>query len=640
MSQATLLFFLFVILALPISSAMLAGLIADRYRWITPLASTILHILLATLAFIVAISRWNEEVFIWNANWFELGSHSISIGFFFNNASIVLLLIVTFVSLMVHIFSIGYMAGDKGEQRYFGMLGFFTFAMLGLVLSDSLLVLFICWELVGFSSYILIGHWYEKPEASEAAKKSFLINRVADLGFIIGLLILWTYTGNFSISSLTFTGTETWRSAASLCFLVGVMGKSAQVPFFNWLSNAMEGPTPISALIHAATMVVAGVFLLIRLFFLFTPIALDVVTIVGCLTAFLGALAALYQLDFKKILAYSTISQLGLMLAALGSGAFGVALLHIFTHAFFKASLFLGAGSIIYTLHQAQHMRGVQFDVQDIRNLGGLSKKMPITFFCFAISAAALAGFPLFSGFQSKEAILISVLDWSAGTWRSVFFWILISSSLLTILYTARMVWNVFLAPAKKTALLTLGEAPAIMRFPVVLLSLGSFWWIVSYNPLAFSGWLLNGIQPLASYNVYITWLSLILIPLFSLLAVRWFKSRKEVVSINYLLRGYYLDEINLWLFAKPTLYLGNLSLLVDKRLIDGILHGTAYLTAGSAFLIAWFDRTIIDGTVNATARTANLLGSVARSFSGGNIQTYIFWSVFTLLIFLFWILF
>lgn len=640
MSATCLIISILAILLLPLGSAILAVLVPNRYRWITPPASIVLHLFTTILSFSIALTRWNAEPFLWSIRWFDLGSNDISIGFLLNNTTLVLLLVVSFVSLMVHLFSVGYMAGDRGEQRYFGMLGFFTAAMLGLVLSDNLLVLFICWELVGFSSYLLIGHWYEKPEAAEAAKKAFIINRVTDLGFVAGLLILWTNTGNFSLSSLIFTGTESWCTAASLCFLLGVMGKSAQVPFFNWLSSAMEGPTPVSALIHAATMVVAGVFLLIRLFLLFTPLVLDVIAVIGCSTALLGAFAALYQVDFKKILAYSTISQLGLMLAALGSGAYGVALLHVFTHAFFKAGLFLGAGSVIHSLHEAQLKNAVQFDVQDIRNLGGLRTAMPITFFCFIISAAALAGLPLFSGFQSKDALLISVFDWSAGTWRSAFFWILVSSSFLTILYTVRMVWFVFLAPSKKTATLTIEEAPPIMRFPVILLSIGSLWWMVSYHPLAFSGWLLEGVQPMASHNIYITWLSFILIPASAVFALLWFRKEKEATSITFLQHGYYLDELNAWLIAKPTTYLGNFSLAVDKRWIDGILHGVAYLITGSAYFIAWVDRTIIDGVVDTTARAAKVLGSVARSFSGGRIQTYIFWSVFSLIIFLFWILF
>jgi NADH-quinone oxidoreductase subunit L len=267
------------------------------------------------------------------------------------------------------------LAGDPAFRQYFAMLGFFTFSMLGVVVADNLLFVFIFWELVGFSSYMLIGHWKEKPEAADAAKRAFLFNRVGDIGFLIGLMILWTHAGSFNITDLaSFSGENTWMTAASLCIFCGAIGKSAQFPLFSWLPDAMEGPTPVSALIHAATMVAAGIFLLARIDFLFTPAALNVVVITGTLTALAGALSALVQHDIKKILAYSTISQLGLMVVALGAGAPEAAMLHLFTHAFFKACLFLAAGAVIHSLHQAQHKSHLSLDVQDIRNLGGLTE--------------------------------------------------------------------------------------------------------------------------------------------------------------------------------------------------------------------------------------------------------------------------
>lgn len=640
MSTEALFISLLFILLLPLVAAVFVLIIPNQYRWLTPIVSSLLLLATTTFALLVCVNSWNEPAISWQSTWFMLGEKEITIGILLNNVTLILLFVVSFISWMVHLFSIGYMAGDKGEQRYFGMLGFFTFAMIGLVLADNLLLLFVFWELVGFSSYMLIGHWHEKQEAASAAKKAFIINRVADLGFIVALLIIWTNTESFSITSFHFAEQDTWRTAAAFCLLVGVMGKSAQLPFFNWLSSAMEGPTPVSALIHAATMVVAGVFLLIRIFPLFTPEVLDIVVIVGCLTTLLGALAALYQFDFKKILAYSTISQLGLMVAAVGSGAYGVALLHLFTHAFFKAGLFLGAGAVIHSLHQAQHSGHVHFDVQDIRNLGGLKKEMPITTFCFSICAAALTGMPLFAGFQSKDAILISIFDWSEPGWKMIFAWMLVATSALTIFYTVRMVWFVFLSNAKKTSMLTIQEVPTIMRIPLVLLSVGSLWWMVSFHPLEFSGWLLESLPVVQTHNLFITWLSMILVPAVSVLALIWYKKRKEPRTFATLREGYYLDNVNNILVTKPILYIANVSERIDKRWVDGMIHGLVYITVGGAYLLAWFDKYIIDGIVDMTGRVAMIVGSIARSFSGGKIQSYIFWSVFAVIIFLFWVLF
>ena len=266
---------------------------------------------------------------------------------------------------------------------------------------------------------------------------------------------------------------------------------------------------------------------------------------------------------------------------------------------------------------------------------------MPITFFCFCICAAALAGLPLFSGFQSKDAILISIFDWSGDMqWRQVFAWTMVLTSILTIFYTVRMVWFVFFDDAKKTALLTIQEVPTIMRIPLVLLSLGSLWWMVAFHPLDFSGWLLDSVQPNLDHDLFITWLSLISIPTITVLAILWFKKRKKPRTLGFLQEGYYLDYLNSQLVMKPVLKMSAVSERIDKRGLDGIIHGFAYLTVGLAHLLAWIDTTIVDGLVDTSARLARGLGSIARAFSGGQIQSYIFWSVFALVISLFWFLF
>ncbi|NBW36734.1 MAG: NADH-quinone oxidoreductase subunit L [Cytophagia bacterium] len=638
MNEALLIKLLFLVLAMPLVSAMLAQLISEKYRWLTALLAVFILLLTTITTSSIFLMQWNKAPVMWEYNWFVLGDLTITAGLYINNVTLVMVFIVSFISLMVHLFSSGYMAGDKFEKSYYTMLGFFTFCMLGLVLANNLLLLFIFWELVGFSSYTLIGHWREKPLAVKAAGKAFVINRIADLGFIAAILILYTQTNSFGFTEIAQLSDEFWRNTAAICLLIAVMGKSAQVPFFNWLPSAMEGPTPVSALIHAATMVVAGIFLLIRMFPLFSPQVLDIIVIIGSTTALLGSLAALHQYDIKKILAYSTISQLGLMLAAVGTGAYGVALLHLFTHAFFKAGLFLGAGAIIHVLHQAQHSAHVHFDVQDIRNLGGLKKMMPVTLICFTVCSAALSGFPLLSGFQSKDAILVGLFNWSGSSWKLMFSWTVVLSSALTVIYSVRMLWYIFFAPAQKVSLLKVSEAPGVLRFPIVILSICSLWFVVAIHPLEYNGWLLNSIQP-AQHDLLITWLSLILIPGLSLLALLWYRKR-EITSVYPVLKnGYYLDRIYETAGKNTALTLAYTAQKNDQW-IDQIIHVLAYAQITFAHLLAWFDMWIIDGCVNGVAWMVRQTGALARSFSGGKIQTYIFWTTITLIIFLFWILF
>jgi len=645
MSEDAIFISVLAVLFLPLASTFITSLVSIRYQWIAPIVSTFLLLLTVVFTLIVFYNCWNQEQHVWQNTWFMLDNQPVTVGVFLNNTSLVMLLIISLISLLVHIFSVGYMAGDSAEQRYFSMLGFFTFAMLGLVLADNLLLLFVFWELVGFSSYILIGHWREKPKAASAAKKAFLINRIGDLGLLVGLLLVWTNTGSFNLTLFSFSGEEFWQTAASLSILIGVIGKSAQFPLFIWLPDAMEGPTPVSALVHAATMVAAGVFLLIRVFPIFTPGILDLMVIIGSITSLLGALAALRQTDFKKILAYSTISQLGLMVAAVGTGAYGVALLHLFTHAFFKAGLFLCAGSVIHSVKQAQYKNRLSFDAQNIRHLGGLHNVMPVTFTCFAICSAALIGFPLLSGFQSKDGILISLFQWShMGNWKIAFSCLVAFSYVLTVFYTVRMLWFVFLAPAKKTQILSAEEAPFVMRLPIILLSIASLWPIVSLHPLAFSGWLLEGIQYPIKNNLFITWFSLIAIPVFVILAWLWYRRRElpqlDQQRFELLLNAFYINKLFTEVIAKPVLKLSWAAEKIDRQVIDGTIHIFTYAQVAFAHFIGWVDSTIVDGAVHNTGRVAKLTGSVGRSFSGGKIQMYIFWSVFALIIFLFWVLF
>lgn len=415
---------------------------------------------------------WNGETISGVAvNWLTLGDFQFSIGYLLNPVSATMLGVVTFVGFWIHLFSVGYMQGDPGKGRFFGGLSIFMFSMLGIVLADNLLMAFVFWELVGFSSYMLIGH-YLTDEASNASKKAFIVNRVGDFGFLIGIIITFWQYGTTDLVALQAAGVPASTMIGLLLFC-GVLGKSAQMPLHVWLPDAMAGPTPISALIHAATMVAAGVFLLARLFFLFSPEALEVITWVGALTALCAAIWAFAQRDIKKILAYSTLSQLGYMVAAFGLGTLyglshgghghaalygvGAAMFHLTTHAFFKALLFLGSGSVIHACHHEQ----------DIFRMGGLLKKMPITGATFLIGVLAIAGIPGLAGFFSKDAIL-----YIAQLQNPLVFGILTFTALLTATYMGRLFVIAFLGEPNSEHAKHAHESPWTMWLPLAILAI------------------------------------------------------------------------------------------------------------------------------------------------------------------------
>ncbi len=626
---------------LPLISFIVSFIVAEKYSWAVPFLASVLLLMSTVCASVVMFKIWNTDPVALSWHWFNLGSLTFTVGVLVDNISALMLLLVTLISLLVHLYSTGYMAGDSDLRRYFAMLGFFTFAMLGIVVSGDLLLTFIFWELVGFSSYMLIGHWHEKPAAAHAATRAFMFNRFADMGFLIALMILWTDHGTFEISKLTLASplATTWSTIAAFGILCGVAGKSAQFPFFAWLPRAMEGPTPVSALIHAATMVAAGVFLLARLFFLFTPIALDVVIIIGSITAVAGALAALAQNDIKRILAYSTISQLGLMIMAVGAGSTAAAMLHLFTHGFFKACLFLCAGAVIHALHQVQHQSNTAFDVQDIRNLGGLRKKLPFTFVVCVISSCSLAGLPFSSGFASKEAILDVILGWT-GTEFSWRWMVLVSAfavSFLTVLYIFRMIWLIFFGAEKATRSLHVVEVPPVMRAPMALLASASIWMIVSVDPFDYTGWLYSGLRNGKFFH-------------FNLLApisAGWvlaaagvaYYIRDKAMTLPLLRHGFYADEAINRFVEGPILNLSSVTIHADKKWIDGALHFTAYMQMIIAHVIGWMDSALIDGAINGIAWMTKRIGSLTRYLQGGKIQLYIFWAAFTIIIFIIWTL-
>ncbi len=485
--------YLTIVLA-PLIAAAIAGLFGRRVGRAGAHSITILGVSVSFLLSLYVLKAiafdgapiFNETIYRWGA----VGGLSMEIGFLVDQLTVLMMTVVTFVSLAVHIYTIGYMHDDDGYQRFFSYISLFTFAMLMLVMSNNFLQLFFGWEAVGMVSYLLIGFWFKKETAIFANMKAFLVNRVGDFGFLLGIATLLMFTGSLDyylvfgeaerLSGETIqilSGTE-WSvlSVACICLFVGAMGKSAQVPLHVWLPDSMEGPTPISALIHAATMVTAGIFMVARMspLFEYSQTALSVVLIVGATTAFFTGLLGIVQQDIKRVVAYSTLSQLGYMTVALGASAYAAGIFHLMTHAFFKALLFLAAGSVIIGLHHEQ----------DIRRMGGLWRHMPITYWTALMGTLALIGFPGFSGFFSKDA-LIEAVHLSNTPGANYAYWCVLLGVFVTALYSFRMFFVVFhgkerIDPSVREHL---KESPAVVTLPLILLAI----------PSVFIGWFTIG---------------------------------------------------------------------------------------------------------------------------------------------------
>jgi len=398
-----------------------------------------------------------------SVNWISIGGLNVDFGVKLDSLSLMMMLVVAGVGGLIHIYSAGYMHKDPGYSRFFACLSLFTFSMLGIVLSTNFIQMFIFWELVGVSSYLLIGFWFEKPSAADAAKKAFITNRLGDFGFMLGILLLWASAGSLGFDAISdasnHTVTYTLSTIAGLLIFCGAVGKSAQFPLHVWLPDAMEGPTPVSALIHAATMVAAGVYMLCRVFYIFTPEALNIIACIGGFTALLAALIAVQQNDIKRILAYSTLSQLGYMVMAVGLSGPTAAMFHLTTHAFFKALLFLGAGSVIHAMHHEQ----------DIWKMGALRKKLPVTFWTFLVGTIALAGIWPLSGFYSKDAILAQAFNQHTPLGYALFGigWFI---AILTSFYMFRLVFVVFFGDKKSEEAGHAHESPSVMLWPLRIL--------------------------------------------------------------------------------------------------------------------------------------------------------------------------
>jgi NADH-quinone oxidoreductase subunit L len=407
----------------------------------------------------MAIQAADGETIRASIDWLQFGNFNISMGFLFDGVAVTMLTMVAFVGFLIHVFSLGYMKEDNAKARFFAGLSIFMFSMIGIIVADNLIMIFVFWELVGFSSYMLIGHYLDTDVAADASKKAFIVNRIGDLGFLIGIVYAYWHFGTTNLEQMASAvsvdpSSINWVIAALL--MCGFIGKSAQFPLHVWLPDAMAGPTPVSALIHAATMVAAGVYFLIRIDFLFPHEVLHLIAVLGTAMAVFAGFCAYGQNDIKKILAYSTLSQLGYMAAAFGLGFPGFALFHLITHAFFKALLFLSAGSIIYGCHHEQ----------DIFKMGGIFKKMPVTTITFLVGTAALCAIPGFAGFFSKDAILVA-----GGLENTAIFGLLTFGALLTAGYMGRLVWIVFLGAPKSEASEHAHESGLSMLLPLLILS-------------------------------------------------------------------------------------------------------------------------------------------------------------------------
>ena len=551
-----------------------------------------------------------KAIIPFNTTWINFTDKlHIDLGVLIDPISVMMLVVITTVSLLVHIYSLGYMKGDKGFSRFFAFLSLFTFSMLGLVVATNIFQMYMFWELVGLSSYLLIGYYYTKPSAVAAAKKAFIVTRFADLGFLIGILFLSYTTGTFDFISLNENATV-FAQAAPLGFMglsvltwalilifIGGAGKSAMFPLHIWLPDAMEGPTPVSALIHAATMVVAGVFLVARLFPLFNAvdaIALEIVAIIGGLSSLFAAIIACTQVDIKRVLAFSTMSQIGYMMLALGVSGMGeegtgfmASMFHLFTHAMFKALLFLGAGSIIHAVHS-----------NNITEMGNLRKYLPITHITFLIACLAIAGIPPFSGFFSKDEILVAAMNH-----HPFYFWIEWAVAGLTAFYMFRLYFGIFWANDKKYE--HAHESPFSMTLPLILLAIATiFVGFIPFNELVTSdgGLLYKHMHwDIALASIAIGLVGIIIAFIFYKKENDWSNKLEKSFGrfYTYALNKFYFDELYIFVTKK----------IIFKRI---------------ATPMAWLDRNVINASVDGIATATNYCSDKIKGMQSGQVQDYL----------------
>lgn len=634
----------------PLVGSLIVGLAGNRLGRTLSHTITILGVAIST---VLALYVFNHHVLeggdVFNENlytWMQIGGLNISVGFLVDNLTSVMLVIVSFVSLMVHIYTIGYMHDDDGYTKFFSYISLFTFAMFMLVMSNNFMQLFFGWEAVGLVSYLLIGFWHGKESAVEANLKAFLVNRVGDFGFLLGIAVLLMFFGTLDyaetfaladqVNGQTIFGDMSVITVICLLLFVGAMGKSAQVPLHVWLPGSMEGPTPISALIHAATMVTAGIFMVSRMspIFELSDVALTVVMCIGAITALFMGLLGIVQNDIKRVVAYSTLSQLGYMTVALGVSAYSVAIFHLMTHAFFKALLFLAAGSVIVAMHHEQ----------DIRKMGNLRKKMPITYITSLVGTLALIGFPGFAGFFSKDMI-IEAVHFSNLPFAEWVYYAVVAGVFITALYSFRMFFLVFHGKSRVDQHTEehLHETAPSITAPLIMLAIPSA--VIGYftiEPMLFTGWLDNAITINSVTHGSVAALkdhfdsafalithSVMTLPfwmmvggiatawLFSLYRTQWAGAiQTRFRRTNYALESLYgFDRFNEIVFVRGSKKLGDILWRIsDMAIIDQFV-------------------------VNGSARFARFVGSVIRPVQTGYLYHYAFFMIIGLMLVLTWVL-
>ncbi|MFC1562452.1 NADH-quinone oxidoreductase subunit L [candidate division KSB1 bacterium] len=575
--------------------------------------------MLRIIAAPIGIERYAQELFIW----IVVGEFVVKAGLLLDSLSAVMIMVVTGVGVVIHIYSVGYMHKDPGYARYFAYMNLFIFSMLLLVLADSFILMFVGWEGVGLCSYLLIGFWYEDKKNADAGKKAFIVNRIGDCGFLIGMLFIFSMFGSLDFETVfnfapVIPAGDPILVVITLLLFIGAVGKSAQFPLYVWLPDAMQGPTPVSSLIHAATMVTAGIYMVVRchVLFLLAPLTMNIIAGVGAFTAFFAASIGLVQNDIKRVLAYSTISQLGYMFIAVGVGAFSAGIFHLMTHAFFKGLLFLGAGSVIHGLS----------GMQDVRNMGGLRKYMPITYWTFFIAVLAITGIPGFSGFFSKDEIL-----WSAfsGHYGNVILWLVgVVTAGLTAFYMFRLFYLTFLGSSRVESEKEkhIHESPRVMTIPLVIL--GFFSVIGGYIGIPHS---------LGGENRFEKFME----PIFrnSKFLLKQTSDLEHSLSLEYLMMFISIVVVFIgWgivhqLYLKradvPSKIAGTFSrtysLLLNKYYVDEIYHSfivNPFIKISDVFW-KFFDVKIVDGLVNGTANVFRAAGERLRKIQTGYIQEY-----------------
>ena len=627
-----------------------------------------LAFVLSLMAFVQVYNLEPDQRFLLDTTlrWIDLGDLQVDIAFWVDPLSAVMILVVTGIGGLIHIYSIGYMHEDDAYWRFFTFLNLFTAAMLTLVLADNMLLLFVGWEGVGLCSYALIGFWYKEQANTSAANKAFIVNRIGDAGFTLGVFTIFWALSSMGHGSAVFRDMEAHigvlndpsvalfgvsaATLAALFLFIGAAGKSAQIPLYVWLPDAMAGPTPVSALIHAATMVTAGVYMMCRMHFLFSlsPTALQVIATVGALTAVLAATIGLAQNDIKKVLAYSTVSQLGYMVLGVGVGAYAAAFFHVFTHAFFKACLFLGSGSVIHAMG----------DEQDMQKMGGLKAKMPLTYWTFLISTLALMGLPPFSGFFSKDEIL-----WKTFSGGHQVLWLLgFLGAGMTAFYMGRQVFLVFFGEnrADHHTQEHLHESPPVMTYPLVVLAVGAV--VVGLlgiphalgGSLRFEQWLEPVFSatghgaghgaaaahdahghgaPVVEYVLMLASVGIALVGVLLSARLYYWKTLSPDVFASLgggrlyttIFNKYYVDELYAATFVRFSLLVSWLWSAFDRIVIDGIVDGTAKVVAGVGSIVGMFDNGIIDGLINLSANATFAMGNRLRQVQTGGINVYLY---------------